>query len=51
MSHNVRSRHVMEELGFVYEREFVRDDQPHFLYRLVRPDASMTTRTTSEDER
>jgi RimJ/RimL family protein N-acetyltransferase len=44
------ARHVMEKLGFVYEREFARDDLPHILYRLVRPDASMTTRTTSEDE-
>jgi ribosomal-protein-alanine N-acetyltransferase len=49
MPHNVRSRHVMEKLGFVYERDLVHHDLPHVLYRLVRPDASMTTNATPED--
>ena len=31
--HNVRSRRVMEGLGFVYEREFWHDDHTMVLYR------------------
>ena len=33
MPHNVRSRRVMEGLGFVYEREFWHDDHTMVLYR------------------
>jgi RimJ/RimL family protein N-acetyltransferase len=49
MPHNVRSLHVMEKLGFVYERDLVHDDLPHVLYRRARPDASMTPKATPED--
>jgi [ribosomal protein S5]-alanine N-acetyltransferase len=36
MPANVRSRHVMEKLGFTYERDFVWADHAHVLYRLTR---------------
>jgi [ribosomal protein S5]-alanine N-acetyltransferase len=32
---NVRSRHVMEKLGFAYEREFPHEDHAHVLYRVT----------------
>ena len=35
--HNVRSRRVMEALGFVYEREFWHDDHTMVLYRRALP--------------
>jgi ribosomal-protein-alanine N-acetyltransferase len=33
MPHNVRSRRVLDKLGFRHERDFIHDDQPHVLYR------------------
>lgn len=33
---NVRSRRVMEKLGFTFERDIVWSEQPHVLYRLSR---------------
>jgi ribosomal-protein-alanine N-acetyltransferase len=35
MPSNVRSRHVMEKLGFTFERDFVWADMPHVLYRVT----------------
>ena len=35
--HNVRSRRVMETLGFIYEREFWHDDHTMVLYRRALP--------------
>ncbi len=31
--HNAASRHVMEKVGMVYERDFVHAGEPHVLYR------------------
>lgn len=31
--HNTRSKHVLEKIGMVYERDFVHMDLPHVLYR------------------
>jgi [ribosomal protein S5]-alanine N-acetyltransferase len=36
MPTNVRSRHVIEKLGFTFERNFVWSELPHVLYRLRR---------------
>ena len=36
MPTNVRSRHVIEKLGFTVERDFVWSELPHVLYRLRR---------------
>ena len=38
MPANVRSRHVMEKLGFTHERDFVWADHSHVLYRITRAD-------------
>jgi [ribosomal protein S5]-alanine N-acetyltransferase len=35
LPHNIRSRRVMEKLGFVYEREFPHEDHTHVLYRVT----------------
>jgi RimJ/RimL family protein N-acetyltransferase len=35
MPTNVRSRRVMEKLGFRYERDFTYKGMPHVLYRLI----------------
>lgn len=43
MPTNVRSRHVMEKLGFTFERDFVWADMPHVLYRLRREDYASET--------
>jgi RimJ/RimL family protein N-acetyltransferase len=37
---NVRSRRVMEKLGFRYERDFMYKGMPHVLYRLRAPRSS-----------
>jgi RimJ/RimL family protein N-acetyltransferase len=34
---NLRSRRVMEKVGFVYERDVVHGELPHALYRMFRP--------------
>lgn len=39
---NVRSRHVMEKLGFAYQREFPHEDHTHVLYRLTSTRARIT---------
>jgi ribosomal-protein-alanine N-acetyltransferase len=44
---NVRSRHVMEKLGFAFERDFVWADMPHVLYRLGRDDYASETSSSS----
>jgi ribosomal-protein-alanine N-acetyltransferase len=36
MPANERSRHVMEKLGFTFERDFVWADHSHVLYRITR---------------
>jgi [ribosomal protein S5]-alanine N-acetyltransferase len=35
LPHNLRSRRVMEKLGFAYEREFPHQDHTHVLYRVT----------------
>ena len=32
---NQRSRHVIEKLGFGYERDFAHEGEPYALYRLI----------------
>jgi ribosomal-protein-alanine N-acetyltransferase len=36
MPTNVRSRRVIEKLGFTFERDFIWSELPHLLYRLRR---------------
>jgi ribosomal-protein-alanine N-acetyltransferase len=45
---NVRSRRVIEKLGFTYEREFPHDDHLHVLYRVTAAQAHAGSVTISE---
>jgi ribosomal-protein-alanine N-acetyltransferase len=43
---NERSRHVIEKLGFIYERDIEHEGEPYALYRLIRqevPDVDFTS--------
>jgi ribosomal-protein-alanine N-acetyltransferase len=42
LPHNVRSRRVMEKLGFTYEREFPHEDHTRVLYRVTAAQARTT---------
>jgi hypothetical protein len=47
LSHNARSRRVMEKLGLTCEREFTHEDRTHVLYRVTAAQARTTTVTIS----
>jgi [ribosomal protein S5]-alanine N-acetyltransferase len=45
LPHNVRSRRVIEKLGFVYERDYLHEGEPHVLYRVTAEQAHTTAVT------
>jgi RimJ/RimL family protein N-acetyltransferase len=47
LPYNVRSRRVMEMLGFTYEREFPHEDHTHVLYRVTAAQARTTAVTVA----